>query len=93
MSTYATPPREAPITFLCGHIFHKRRTYHGPTMQVPSVPSSLSGAVPPWRSNNAPVPCKLCRENKLWEYDWRRRVWMKKDNVVSENGKLEELER
>ncbi|EGZ76510.1 hypothetical protein NEUTE2DRAFT_153410 [Neurospora tetrasperma FGSC 2509] len=54
MSTYATPPREAPITFLCGHIFHKRRTYHGPTMQVPSVPSSLSGAVPPWRSNNAP---------------------------------------
>ncbi|KAK3355915.1 hypothetical protein B0H65DRAFT_555242 [Neurospora tetraspora] len=75
MSTHAIPHREVPITFLCGHTFHKGRAYHGPPMQVPSAPISLPGPVPPYPSNNAPVPCKLCRDNKLWEYDWRRRGW------------------
>ncbi|CCC06218.1 unnamed protein product [Sordaria macrospora k-hell] len=82
----ATPHRggEVPITFLCGHTSHKGRTYE----QV--VPSLSLGAsiiskvlpglvmVPPYPNDNAPVPCKVCRENKVWEYDWRRRVWVKK---------------
>ncbi|KAK3952070.1 hypothetical protein QBC32DRAFT_213459, partial [Pseudoneurospora amorphoporcata] len=76
------PHREIPITFLCGHTFHKGRTYDDGLvlviMQV--VPSasiiSLPGPVyvPPYPNGNAPVPCKLCRDNKVWDYDWSMRV-------------------
>ncbi|KAK3352073.1 hypothetical protein B0H65DRAFT_143908 [Neurospora tetraspora] len=73
----AIPIRQITITFLCGHTLTRGRTFHGSTSQTPSARISPPGAVSPLPRNYASIPCRSCRDNRIWVYDRFRRVWVK----------------